>query len=81
MRLARLCLLFCPLFALTAQAQLGSAAMFGVLGASTVTSTGNTVIDGDLGVRPGSAITEPSSIMLFSTRLLGLAGFVRGKLF
>jgi hypothetical protein len=48
--------LICPIF-LHAQINIGTASTFGVLGSTTVTNTGPTVVTGDLGVTPGTSVT------------------------
>ncbi|HEX6099893.1 MAG TPA: ice-binding family protein [Thermoanaerobaculia bacterium] len=50
-------LLFVAATPVTAQISLGTAQSFGVLGGSTVTNTGATTVNGNVGVSPGTAVT------------------------
>jgi hypothetical protein len=60
----------CPLRMLAQSApSLGNAASFAVLGGTSVTSSGTTTVTGNLGVSPGSTITDipPSAVKLGDT--------------
>ena len=46
-----------PVMAAQSPVDLGSAATFGVLAATTITSTGKTIVYGDLGLSPGASLT------------------------
>lgn len=79
MQLHKLCFFILPLLTLPAYADsisLGTASNFAVLG-STVTNTGPTTINGNLGVYPGTSFTTTGGFTISGTEYLG--GTVAGQ--
>jgi len=76
MKVFSLGMLILSVLAVNAHAQgiLGSAGDFAVLGASTVTNTGATTLNGNLGVSPGTAITGTGTITLSGAIYTGAPG-------
>ncbi|KAI9841454.1 MAG: hypothetical protein M1837_000672 [Sclerophora amabilis] len=54
--------------AANAQIDLGSAATFGILAAQGITNVGSSSITGDLGISPGTAVTEGEELQVSGTR-------------
>lgn len=70
-----------PAGAATAPA-LGTTESFAVLGGSTVTNTGPTVLTGDLGLWPGlPTISDWAMIMLIACLALAGSAAIRGRVF
>jgi len=59
--------------------RLGTAVNFAILAASTITSTGNTVINGNLGLSPGSSVTGFPPGVITGTQHIGDAPAVQAK--
>lgn len=69
-----------PAYAADARVGLGTADSFAVLAGSTVTNTGPSIVTGDLGLSPGSAVTGfPPGVVVAGTQHISDAVAVKAK--